>query len=765
MKINYFTKKIKTLIFFISLTIVLIVGFVLFQFQVDKLEKEFQFNSKNIIHKDINKKISNIETILSLLNKVNQSNSKLNSSSFTILTEDFLTKHSYINSIMYSNTVLDKSKMDFITYMKDIGYYNFNINSYDNLNKKFTSSTILKKYSPIVLIAPYSYEYTQYMGYDIFNNSLLKNSFQEAIISARTINKSSKLFNNTNNLFFIKAVYFGETVPSRKKERMDNLKGFYIINTDVNKMSEEYKELYTDYNVQILFSSKITSNLNKSKKDDLNTIKKISYLAPLNQSLNEYVYITKDIRIKDINISIILFVMVMLMVVHLLVIFIVEKNKVARKELSYQATHDDLTGLTNRNYFKSMIEEVIENHYLEANNVTAILFIDLDKFKDINDTLGHKFGDEVLIEVSKRFKSVMRNNDTICRHGGDEFLIMIQDMNNMEGIISILRKIMDTISEPINFNQQKINITISMGISLFPNDGKTVDDLLKNADSAMYKAKDEGRNTFRFYTEDMTLEIMQKVELENKLKEAIKDDDFLVFFQPQYNAKTNQIIGMEALVRWLDKNNTLISPMEFIPMANETGMIVELDRLVMNKALKQFSIWKQKNLNPGSLSLNLSMKHLKSDDFIEYLKHAIITNNCSLNDIELEIIEDEIMEDPLGSIAKLKKIQSCGVKISIDDFGTGHSSLSYLKNLPIDKLKIDRAFIKDLPDDTFDIAISKTIMELAKNLKLEVIAEGVETLEQKNFLLENGCENIQGFFYSKPISKNEMEILLKKSKL
>jgi len=764
MKINDFTKKIKTLIFFLSLTIVLIVGFALFQFQVEKLEKEFQFNSKNIIHKDINKQFSDIETILSLLNKVTQSNPKLNSSSFTILTEDFLKKHSYINNIMYANKIIEKNKIDFITYMKDIGYYNFNINSYDFINKKFVNSPMQKKYSPIVLIAPSSYEFTKYMGYDIFNNPLLKDSFLEAKTSAKSINKNAKLFNNTNSLFFIKAVYFGEMLPILKQERIDNLKGFYIVNTDVNKMAKKYNDIYTDYNVQIIFSSKISSDLNSSKKGDLNTIKTISYLAPLNQSLNEYVYITKDIRIKDINISIILFVMIMLMVVHLLIIFIVEKNKVARKALSYQATHDDLTGLTNRNYFKSMIEEVIENHYLEANNVTAILFIDLDKFKDINDTLGHKFGDEVLIEISKRFKSVMRNNDTICRHGGDEFLIMIQDMNNMEGIISILRKIMDTISEPINFNQHKINITISMGISLFPNDGRTVDDLLKNADSAMYKAKDEGRNTFRFYTEDMTLEIMQKVELENKLRDAIRDEDFVVFFQPQYNAKTNQIIGMEALVRWLDKENKLISPMEFIPMANETGLIVELDRLVMNKALKQFSIWKQKNLNPGSLSLNLSMKHLKSDDFIEYLQHAIIKNNCSLDDIELEIIEDEIMEDPLGSIEKLKKIQSCGVKISIDDFGTGHSSLSYLKNLPIDKLKIDRAFIKDLPEDTFDIAISKTIMELAKNLKLEVIAEGVETLEQKNFLLENGCENIQGFYYSKPIPINEMEMLLKKEK-
>ena len=758
MEKNYFSARTKTLIFIVSFTIIIIVGFVLYQFQMKKLESEFNFNVKSIIKKDINHKFLSIESILTSLVKINQSNQEMTSSSFAIFTQDLLKQSAFINTVMYSSKVLEKDKNSFEIYMKDNGYYNFNISSYDKSKNTFITSPSQAVYTPVVLIEPSTYKFTKYIGYDIFNNKLLKDSFEDASKTGQVVSKNTKLFTPLEELLFIKAAYFGEEIPSLELERITNLKGFYIVNVDVQKIFKEYTELYKNYHIQIVLTPEIDSALMLNKSFD--TIKTFSSVVKINDSSNMYLYITKDIYLNDINTSLILFILLMLMVVHLLVVFIVEKNKYVKKELSYQATHDDLTGLTNRNYFKNIVEDIIDSHDIEPNNMSAILFIDLDKFKDINDTLGHKFGDEVLIEISKRFKDVMRNNDTICRHGGDEFLIILKDISDVEDIIYIVRKIMDNVSKPIHFEQHTINLTISMGISLFPNDGKTVDDLLKNADSAMYKAKDEGRNTFKFYTEDMTTTIMKKVQLENDLREAIIDDDFVVFYQPQYNAQTNCLIGMEALVRWERKDKKIISPIEFIPMANETGLIVELDRLVMNKAIKQFSIWKHKNLNPGVLSLNLSMKHLKCEDFIEYLQNSIVENNCTYADIELEIIEDEIMEDPLGSIAKLKIIKESGIKISIDDFGTGHSSLAYLKNLPVNKLKIDRAFIKDLPSDNFDIAISRTVIELAKNLHLDLIAEGVETVEQKDFLLKNGCENMQGFFYNKPMPSDEMTILL-----
>ena len=764
MEKNYFTPRTKALIFAVSFTIILIVGFILFQYQIKKLENEFEFNVKNIIKKDINNKTINIKSALISLSKFSQLSQEMTTASFSILTQDLLKQSPYINNIMYASIVSKNDKINFETYMKDNGYYNFGIKSYNKNNKNFIKSPIQDLYAPVVLLEPANYEFTKYIGYDILNNTLLHESFNQASKTSRIISKNAELFDKRDTWFFIKATYFGESIPSLVEDRIQNLKGFYIINIDVEKMLKEYIELYHDYEVHIISSSNTSSYVKKMNNNDFYTIESLSYSIKLDGSPNKHLYVNRDIHFHDININIILFIMFMLVVVHLLIVFIVEKNKYVKKELSYKATHDDLTGLTNRTYFKNIIDEIIDNHNINSNKITAILFIDLDKFKDINDTLGHKFGDEVLIEVSKRFKSVMRNNDTICRHGGDEFLIIIEDISNIEDVIHIVRKIMDNISEPIQFNQHKINLTTSMGISLFPNDGNTVDDLLKNADSAMYKAKDEGRNTFKFYTEDMTLEIMQKVELENNLRDAIIDDDFIVFYQPQYNSNTNTIIGMEALVRWENKDKKIISPAKFIPMANETGLIVELDRLVMDKAIKQFSIWKNKNLNPGVLSLNLSMKHLASEDFIEFLQNTISKYNCTYDDIELEVIEDEIMEDPTESISKLNKINDSGIKISIDDFGTGHSSLSYLKNLPIHKLKIDRAFIKDLPEDSFDIAISRTVIELAKNLKLDVIAEGVETIEQKDFLLKNGCDKVQGFYYAKPMPSNEMEILLSKNK-
>ena len=429
-------------------------------------------------------------------------------------------------------------------------------------------------------------------------------------------------------------------------------------------------------------------------------------------------------------------------------------------QLAYQENHDSLTNLPNRILFLDRLKQAIQigKRY---NNYLAVLFIDLDHFKEINDSLGHNIGDKLLVEVAKRMKSVLRVSDTLSRFGGDEFTIIVNYINKVEDLSRIIQTIMDLFKKPIKIENNTLYVNMSIGISIYPNDAKEVNDLLKHADAAMYKAKESGRNTYCFYDEDMTKKAFDRIFLETSLREALVKDEIVVFYQPQVDASKNELVGMEALVRWNHPTKGMIYPDSFIPLAESTGIIVELDRIVMKKSIKQFHTWKKEGLNPGKLSINLAVKQLESNDFLDFVKNILNSQECTYSNIEFEVTEGQIMQNPEKSIKILNDINKLGISISIDDFGTGYSSLAYLKKLPINKLKIDKSFVQDLPSDLEDVAITKTIIRLCESLNLNVIAEGVETEEQKDFMLENGCKLIQGYFYSKPVSVEEITKILK----
>ncbi|MBA3025357.1 MAG: EAL domain-containing protein [Sulfurimonas sp.] len=429
------------------------------------------------------------------------------------------------------------------------------------------------------------------------------------------------------------------------------------------------------------------------------------------------------------------------------------------QQLQHQAQHDTLTDLPNRTLFKDRLSQAIISS--KRNEKTfALLFIDLDQFKKINDSLGHHIGDEVLIEASKRLKENLREEDTLARLGGDEFTIILKDIKNIQDVSNISQKIVQAIKEPMKIHGHTLYVSSSIGISLYPQDSLNAHDLIKYADTAMYKAKDEGRDNFQFYSPDMTALAFERVVMENSLRIALKEDQFVVYFQPQYNAQTNTIVGMEALVRWQHPALGLVPPGKFIPIAEESGLIVEIDQIVMKKAMQQFSSWYKDGLNPGTLSLNLAMKQLSEKYFIQMLLETMHTLDFLPQWLELEVTEGQVMNNPDASIEKLKVISDLGIELAIDDFGTGYSSLAYLKKLPLNKLKIDRSFIKDLPQDDEDAAITKAIIALGKSLNLTLIAEGVETEEQRDFLVINGCANIQGFFYSPPLATDKITLLL-----
>jgi len=432
-------------------------------------------------------------------------------------------------------------------------------------------------------------------------------------------------------------------------------------------------------------------------------------------------------------------------------------------ELQHQAHHDHLTGLPNRTLFKDRLSQAIissKRHEKEF----ALLFIDLDKFKTINDTLGHNVGDKVLIEASSRLQQCVRDEDTIARLGGDEFTIILQDIKNIQDVSNISQKIVTEMREPIIVKEHSLYISTSIGISLFPKDASSSDELIKYADTAMYKAKEEGRDTYQYYTSQMTAYAFEKVVMDTSLRIAIKEEQFVVYYQPQIDVKTEKVIGMEALVRWQHPTLGLVSPVKFIPLAEESGLIIDIDKQVRRDAMKQFFLWYKEGLNPGKLSVNLAMKQLNERDFLEQLSNIMEEIGFKSEWLELEVTEGDVMSNPELSIEKLKTIQEKGIDLAIDDFGTGYSSLSYLKKLPLTKLKIDQSFVRDIPKDEDDVAITKAIIALGKSLKLKLIAEGVEDESQKQFLVENGCDFIQGYLYSKPIEAKAMTQFLKANK-
>ncbi len=430
------------------------------------------------------------------------------------------------------------------------------------------------------------------------------------------------------------------------------------------------------------------------------------------------------------------------------------------KKMQYLAHHDALTTLPNKNLFVDRLKQGIK-HAKREHKSLAVLFLDLDRFKEVNDTYGHDVGDELLKSVANRLFSCVREDDTVARIGGDEFTVLLANTDQVS-VVKVIEKIFDAMQKPFLVLGIEIHTTFSVGVSIYKQDGEHPDTLLRNADTAMYKAKDSGKNTYQFYNEQMTALVRERLELDNDIRNGLRKGEFEAYYQPKIDATTLRIVGLEALIRWNHPTKGLLYPVEFIPFAEEVGLIVEIDKYMLEHCVKQLVEWRAAGYQTGKLSINVSTKKLESEDFRSELYRLVEKSHVDTKYLELEILESQIMTDPERSIDILRSIRSLGISISIDDFGTGYSSLSYLKKLPVSQLKIDRSFVLDVPSDEDDAAIVKTIIDLAKNLGLEIIAEGVESEGQIEFLVQHGCRNIQGYYYSKALSKAECEVFMKK---
>lgn len=437
----------------------------------------------------------------------------------------------------------------------------------------------------------------------------------------------------------------------------------------------------------------------------------------------------------------------------------ITEQKKMEEHLDNMAHYDVLTGLPNRRLFYDRLAQTL-THSKRSGERFTVLFVDLDHFKMINDSLGHETGDLLLRHTAMRFDWCLREEDTIARNGGDEFLIILPGVGSAAHAANVAQKLIDVVKEPFNLNGYDAFIGATVGIALFPADGSDPETLVKNADMAMYRAKEEGRGNYRFHTGEMDEKVIRRMTLENELHRALDQEEFVLYYQPKVAAVSGNLVGVEALLRWNREGRGMVSPQDFIPVAEDSGLIIPIGRWVLRTACIQGRKWKQAGKGFVPIAVNLSARQFNQPDLVEMIAGILSETGLEPEGLELEITESVSMQDPESTAGKLKALSNLGIRISIDDFGTGYSSLAYLKQFSINTLKIDRSFIRNIIEDNDDMAITKAVIAMAQSLKLNVVAEGVETMEQCDCLRSLNCRELQGFLFSIPLPADTLESLL-----
>ena len=436
----------------------------------------------------------------------------------------------------------------------------------------------------------------------------------------------------------------------------------------------------------------------------------------------------------------------------------ISERLAAQESIRQLAYFDPLTQLPNRRMLQDRVGQALASAEREG-KLSALLFIDLDQFKTINDSLGHSAGDQLLIEVAKRLLGCVRRMDTVARLGGDEYVVLLTDVT-LEGTSEVARKILDVVALPFQFNEHELGVTPSLGISVFPQDGRDFETLLKHADTAMYRAKDSGRNAYQFFTREMNAAALERLMLENSLRQGLERGEFILYYQPQINVASGLIVGAEALVRWRHPKIGLVPPGKFIPAAETSGLIVSIGEWVLRESCRQNRAWQDAGLPLISVAVNISSVQFRGGQLEENVRSVLADTGMPAKFLELELTEGILMGGANETVETLKRLSEMGVKLAIDDFGTGYSSLSYLKRFPIDKLKIDQSFVRDIVSDPDDWAIANAVISMGHSLRMSVIAEGVEHAEQLEILRNEGCDEVQGYHFSVPLPAGEFAELL-----
>jgi diguanylate cyclase (GGDEF)-like protein len=437
----------------------------------------------------------------------------------------------------------------------------------------------------------------------------------------------------------------------------------------------------------------------------------------------------------------------------------VTHQRLAEEQVLKLARYDGLTGLPNRSMFMDELQRTLARARRHGGHF-ALFFIDLDRFKNINDSLGHGAGDQLLKVMAARLRALLRDSDLVARLGGDEFVVLLDATVDATALAHVARKALAAIGEPVPIESRSYQVTGSIGISLYPDDGEDAATLLKNADAAMYLAKDRGKNNYQFYTAQLAAHSAQQFALEADLRAALPRGELVLHFQPKVRVDSGALIGMEALLRWMHPQRGLLPPGAFITLAEDSGLILPIGQWVLHAACRQMGAWRDAGLRVPRCAVNLSARQLVTDTLVDDVARALADHRLEADALEVEITESVLMADPERANRILQALHGMGVHVSIDDFGTGYSSLAYLKRFPAQTVKIDRSFVSGLPDDRDDAAITQAVIAMAHSLGLEVVAEGVETKAQLDFLLRLGCDQAQGYFISRPVPADQLQRML-----
>jgi len=767
----------------IGVFVSLLLLYVAFRAIMEEEEKQFSLQAENV--RDVLfYRLNSANELMHSLSTFYNASSDVNADDFKIFSNTFLSRYDFVTSLFYMPKVTLQQREIFVQNMQYEGYADFPINAWKN--NEFIPTEDKPFYFPIVLNEPRTPGTIKQLGLDVFSVPQFEFAIKQSIDTATIVSSLpiEGLFKQKHYVLF-RPIYTGkDQVPESVNIRRAQAYGLLAASINIDKL---IAHISTSDHLAISFSL-----LSHDKSNDkINLIKATGYQEALFDDsiiswfektkeidLGSYHYsltVTKPLHWHDIEIMFLIYAILFGISITILLVLtartiaskaaILEKQRdkirtiveERTKELRHMAHHDSLTGISNRVIFMDKLEHAIFRAKHHGNQV-ALLFLDLDRFKVINDSLGHHVGDEILREVAHRLQRCIRQSDTVARLGGDEFTAILENMSSIDDVTKVASEIIAKLAEPLRIQENDLVITSSIGIALYPSDTTDINTLIKFADTAMYKAKESGRNAYKYYCEHMGNMGENRVALEMQLRNALEREEFLLYYQPQINAQTGKLTGAEALIRWQHPEYGMVSPLEFIPLLEETGLIISTGEWVLQQACQQAKQWQLDGHEEISVAVNLSALQLCDSNLVTQLQTILSDTDFDARLLEIEITESMLMKNVDSAIAVLKSINELGVSIAIDDFGTGYSSLSYLKKLPLNKLKIDRSFIKDITISSEDLTIVSTIIAMAKTLQLKVVAEGVETTEQEQLLRQRECDYLQGYLISKPLPANEFYV-------
>jgi len=755
MKFQYAAGLIASVILF-SFIAVSIAVFIDYQNLIDS----FKSNVSDVDRR-FTQQVASTETVLVSLIGLHHASDDLNQAELTGFSEEMLKASPFIDAIIGLEKVEHLKVNTFENRMRKQGYIGLNIKRRNNRDMSF--------YLPVNFVEPMTPDSAGILGTDFRSLPDFENAIELAISSGGVT--TSKIVTTSEikepSILMFKAIYLGRYPPDTNTDRLAMINGLVALKIDVGHFMK-----YLELNSLKLVGS--IENSPGNKKTDNNdmyefTLDVFQYAKDITIYNQHYrLTLMRKIRIDMINQKQVVIIWIISMMFLSVILFFLKKRKESEDEIKHLAYFDSLTDLPNRESFKEKLSLALAESFKNKTS-GAILFMDVDEFKRINDSLGHDIGDELLKQISKRLSSFMRQSDVVSldvkfkdngvvtRLGGDEFTVLLTDIKSVDSVGAIANRIQGHISQPFNLNGHEVYVTSSIGIAVFPHDGDDVDRLLKYADTAMYHAKEMGKNNYQFYFENLSSKNEHRLSLEGKLRQAIEKNEFLLYYQPQIDSKTNEIVAAEALIRWNQSELGMIFPDDFISLAEETGQIFEIGEWVVREACRQNKVWQDAGYKPIKVAVNLSSLQFMQNNLNVIISDVLSEIQLDPQYLELEITESIMMKNVNETISIIKKFTDINVGVSVDDFGTGYSSLSYLKKFPLDSLKIDKSFVMDIPEDNDDMMITSAIISMAKSLNLKVIAEGVESQGQVEFLKEHDCDLMQGYYFSRPVPASEFE--------